>query len=113
MEKLSVLTNERLLSLGEEQGITICGSQESILWDGDLEEVLASLKISFSGIFYKKDPVFGDSSELINCEEGEHIGYVLFVQKSKKALIPIIASSIGCSEMNEQLNFNNIIKGGK
>lgn len=115
MIKLNELTNERILSLGKEQDITICGSNESILWDGDLEELLDSLEISFSNIFYVKNLEYeiGGGLGIINCEEGELVGYALMVQKSQKVLVPIVASSTACSELDEQFDFDNLIEGGK
>jgi hypothetical protein len=101
------ITNDLILNIGRDYHLS--GSCEGILYDGDLEEFLSDNDIIMK-MYWSDDKVkyCKDSGEILNCTEGEEIGFYIFTQGNTNFFIPEIAGRYASDLMDIYLNFNKI-----
>lgn len=96
------LTNEKLLDSRN----CICGSEEGVLFDGDLEDLLSDFGVSIGDFYLKKEVEYGDiHSEITNFERGELMGFVRLTQGDVSLIVPVVAEKYASDQVDEYLDF--------
>lgn len=110
------VSNDKILEKGEY--FRICGSSWLIWYNKNLKCFLSTNGIRINGrIYTNKEPVLSKCGAITNMKEGEFIGLYLLEQtisgKKSSYIIPSYAGTHGCRNLNEELDFNNYIRGFK
>lgn len=86
---------------------SLCGGENLILMDGDLEEFLSDNNMSFGEFIYLKEPVYNEDAGIGNFNEGELMGFAELKKQNESKYFKIYCSRYSSHLPDEYISFTD------